>query len=78
MKAQEMAQEIYKAQEKIQNAIAQAIADELNALSIRTELDINGIDISLIETTTISDSYKTYAIQNVSIHAELPNAISGI
>ena len=78
MKAQEMAQAIQKAQNNIHNAIAQAIAAELSALSILTELDIDGISISLMEDTRIGDIYKTYAVQNVSIDAKLPSAISGI
>ena len=78
MKATEMVQAIQKAQDNIHDAIEQAIKDELSALSILTELDIDGISINLMEDTRITDISKTYAVQNVSISAKLPSAISGI
>jgi len=78
MKAQEMVQEISNTEKKINNAIAQTIKDEINALSNKTGLSINSLAIDLMDTTAIGDSVEAYSLQGVTIYAGLPTGIHRI
>ena len=75
MKAPEMVQAIQKTEDNIHKAIAQAIQDELKALSNKTGLRINSLDIGLTDITALGDSTNNYVLESVIIYAGLPTGI---
>lgn len=75
MKAQELVQLIYEAEKELKIEIADIVQKKINALSNDTGFVIDGIEITLIELTNFSSTYKEWGIHYVSINCRLPNKI---
>ena len=76
MKAQDLVQATYDAEQELQVEIGGLIGKKVNELSEKTGLDIADVYISLTESTSYQDTCKNWLVSHVIIETRLPNKIS--
>ena len=71
MKAKQLKRIVREAEERIHLEIGGIIRGGLNKLSLDTELNINGITIVLLESTTKESPAKEYLVGKISIEVSI-------
>jgi len=75
MKAQELVQLVYKAEQELKVEIGDIVQKKISALSVDTGFDMGGIEITLLELTNLASEYREWDVQYVSIKYSLPDKI---
>jgi hypothetical protein len=78
MKAQDISQEVYRAEQRLQADLAAIVQKHIDQLSATTGLDLNRITIDLIDATCLNSDGKQFKMGRVTISHSLPPAIWGI
>ena len=76
MRAQELVQEVEKAQRELRLDIAELVQAKINHLSEATGLYFYGVSCRLTETTSFSSEYREWAVSDVEIDYSLPPMVS--
>ena len=76
MRANDLVQEVERAQRDLRSEIAGIVEDSINAVSAKTGLVITGVDVRLSESTGIDSRAREWRVDYVSILYELPNMVS--